>query len=233
MSSNETTNNNEQVTIEEVDEYQNQDISNDTPNYDNTPATSVYGAYPPFGTPLTCAFNTSPSIGAPPANAFGTSSAFGTPLTSAFGAASTTASAAPAFGFGVHPAQVRPAPFPGLIQTGFSFGGVTATPKETEPKHVERHPETGQPIINAPNNSHHNTHHNAHHNAQHSAHHNAHHNAPRSACGGIQPPVSQVFGNDKKKNIDTIYVKLAQARSKIAELNKFLDDIYETLPKIQ
>jgi hypothetical protein len=69
---------------------------------------------------------------------------------------------------------------------------------------VSRHPETGQPIN-------------------------------RGACGGIQPP-GIPFGfrpaDDKKKNIDTIYTKLAQVRAKIAELNKFLDDIYETLPKI-
>ena len=70
---------------------------------------------------------------------------------------------------------------------------------------IERHPETGQPIN-------------------------------ISACGGIQTqgiPFGVRPTDDKKKNLDNVYAKLAQARAKIAELNKSLDEIYEILPKTQ
>jgi hypothetical protein len=95
---------------------------------------------------------------------------------------------------------------------GFGFCG-------GPPRPVERHPETGRPL-----------------------------QGQWSACGGIQnshPGSSQnqnmgggLLGGfkpaeDKKKHIQNIYIKLAEARTKIAELNKFIDEIYETLPKIQ
>ena len=59
--------------------------------------------------------------------------------------------------------------------------------------------------------------------------------APTGILGfnNIQTNVPQGFSDNRKHNIQEIYSKLSQARNKIAELNKFLDEIYETLPKIQ
>ena len=134
---------------------------------------------------------------------FGGLGGFGRPAT-------TTASVSTGGLFGAAPG----AP-PGVHATGMgmAFGcfqpannpaatGLFGGPPVSRP--VERHPETGQPIN-------------------------------RGACGGIQTP-GIPFGvrpnDDKKKNLDNVYAKLAQARAKIAELNKFLDEIYEILPKI-
>ncbi len=244
MSSNETTANNEQVTIEEVEEFPIPQVPYNNHNepqvgfgvgansQTTTPlsfggttgvtTTSNGGLGAPLFSSQNVPFTAPPPygvrpFGGPPST--GTTSGFGMAFGGIRPATTGTVASGPLFGF--RPDTV-PAPnrnpstgtAPGS-QTGMGFSNCCGGP----PRPVERHPETGQPIIN-------------------NGTHNAPHNASHSACGGIQPPVSQVFGlplggNDKKKNIDTIYAKLAQARAKIAELNKFLDDIYETLPKIQ
>lgn len=48
---------------------------------------------------------------------------------------------------------------------------------------------------------------------------------------GYQPKTQPK--NDNKIHIESLYNKLGEARKKIAELNKFIDEIYEILPKIQ
>ncbi len=228
MSSNETTDNNENVMIEEIDESTYRHVPNDNEhqvgNGSNAPTAYSFGG-------STSRDSTTSSIGVTGFGGLPSNTApgcFGGPppssIPSAFGGqrpATTGASSSQGFGLGFGLRQgpaPNPSPFsiPGLnpatapLPSSMAFGFCGGPPRP-----VERHPETGQPI-------------------NHPAHH-----MPHSACGGVQPPVSQVFGttfvggNDKKKNIDTIYSKLAQARAKIAELNKFLDDIYETLPKIQ
>ena len=66
---------------------------------------------------------------------------------------------------------------------------------------------------------------------------------PMNPIGHCIPPrnppsyqdITQSHSQQNNQNIlhiNSIYVKLAEARKKIAELNKFLDEIYETLPKI-
>jgi hypothetical protein len=61
---------------------------------------------------------------------------------------------------------------------------------------------------------------------------------PQSACGGIrhnhnQNPILNIQPqSNKHKTIDDLYKKLASARSQIQLLNKVIDEIYETLPKI-
>ncbi len=56
--------------------------------------------------------------------------------------------------------------------------------------------------------------------------------------GQRNPPSYQDFTQSQQNNrngshINDVYSKLAEARKKIAELNKFIDEIYETLPKIK
>ena len=58
---------------------------------------------------------------------------------------------------------------------------------------------------------------------------------PPMLPGQRKPPSYQdvTQNNRHASHINEIYGKLAEARKKIAELNKFIDEIYETLPKIQ
>jgi hypothetical protein len=58
---------------------------------------------------------------------------------------------------------------------------------------------------------------------------------PPMLPGQRNPPSYQdvTHNNRHASHINEIYGKLAEARKKIAELNKFIDEIYETLPKIQ
>ncbi len=218
MSSNETTDNNEQVTIEEIDDFPIRQVPyNNEPQGGLVSDANIGHTNAPLNFSGGYATNTVNAFGGPPSSTV--AGAFGGPpastVASAFGGlrlattVGVSSSSNPGFGFRTGP-NPNPLPAP---QAGMAFGFCGGPPRP-----VERHPETGQPL-----------------------------HGLRSACGGIQnshPGSSQnqhmggLLGGikpfeDKKKHIENIYIKLAEARTKIAELNKFLDDIYETLPKIQ
>ncbi len=214
MSSNETNVNNEQVSIEEVDDFPVSQVPYDNNNQSQhgfgVGATTHANSFA-FGNPGAVSERTRLSSSVATTNMAALNAFGGIGGTGATGVGGTNG-ALPSTGTfiglgglgGLRPATTGAVSSAGL-QAGMGFGFCGGPPRP-----VERHPETGQPI----------------------------NNPPRSACGGIQPHVSQVFGNplvgnDKKKNIENLYSKLAQTRAKIAELNKFIDEIYEILPKIQ
>jgi hypothetical protein len=175
----------------------------------------------------------------PPSNGFG----FGTPgFSPAFPLPSTTATGMNNL-FG-QPATVIAGAFGGAprggafsipLTTAASFGSLGGLQPTGMggcfgmASRIERHPETGQPIPMGCNLM-----------------------PPQGACGGIrnshpgssqnyqpfgfkpantQPDILNIQSN-KKKSIDDLYKKLAYARAQIQNLNKVIDEIYETLPNI-
>jgi hypothetical protein len=149
---------------------------------------------------------------------------FGGLIPTNYGTAPTTTpvTTASAFSFGGHQAS----------QPGIAFSSCFAPPPKTNTNNlsfngsggfgtrVERHPETGQPLPSTQMGC----------NLQ----------PPQAMCGGIQfnrnpnPNGLGLLGNrsNDKKTIEELYKKLAYARAQIQNLNKVIDEIYETLPNI-
>ena len=213
MSSNNNNDNIEQIyTGEETDsipEYQ--ELTNDTTHPQPTSSGFTFGSHPTGAIPGLGGGVAMGAFGRPPT----TASSFG-----GFGQTPTTAaglnnlfSRPPTGGAFSLPPTTTPT-------TGFgSLGGLQPTGMGCR---VERHPETGQPIPMGCNLM-----------------------PPQGVCGGIrnnnpnflsgQRPNEPVILNaqpNKKKPIEDLYKKLANARAQIQALNKVIDEIYETLPNI-
>ncbi len=166
-----------------------------------------FGRSVPTNTPVFNPFGCSTSASAPGLGAglFG-----GQPVSrnnnfaQTFGAFSKLAEAATAAANAAANTLSQPPP-----STGFSFGS-----------RVERHPETGLPIPPVP-----------------PTQMGSNPQPPQSACGGIRnnnhnPILNNQPQSNKQKTIDDLYKKLANARAQIQQLNNIIDEIYETLPKI-